>query len=214
MTFPKQPSPSQSPLPINLFASEREIRERLTLADLDDAAIDAVAAQGTDLVAAARALTEAGNGEAAVTVLAQGLKRRAAVWWACAVVRREPAPEVPPADSPRLGAARARELRALEAAEAWVLNPGEAAAQAAHDASREASGTPAGLAALAAFLGGESLAPPGAMPVPPADHLAGIAVSGAIRIAAVRHRPEKSAASLRDFLEIGQRIADGTESWE
>ena len=52
------------------------------------------------------------------------------------------------------------------------------------------------------------------MPVPPADHLAGIAVSGAIRIAAVRHRPEKSAASLRDFLEIGQRIADGTESWE
>ena len=214
MTFPKQPSPSQSPLPINLFASEREIRERLTLADLDDAAIDAVAAGGTDLVAAARALTEAGNGEAAVTVLAQGLKRRAAVWWACAVVRREPAPEVPPADSPRLGAARAREQRALEAAEAWVLNPGEAAAQAAHDASREASGTPAGLAALAAFLGGESLAPPGAMPVPPADHLAGIAVSGAIRIAAVRHRPEKSAATLRDFLEIGPRIADGTESWE
>ena len=195
MTFPKQPSPSQSPLPINIFASEKEIRERLALADLDDASIDAVAAGGSDLVAAARALTEAGNGEAAVTVLAQGLKRRAAVWWACAVVRREPAPEVPPADSPRLVAARAREQRALEAAEAWVLNPGEAAA-------------------LAAFLGGESLAPPGAMPVPPADHLAGIAVSGAIRIAAVRHRPEKSGATLRDFLEIGQRIAAGTESWE
>ncbi len=47
MTFPKQQSPSQSPPPINLFASEKEIRERLTLADLDDAAIDAVAAAGT-----------------------------------------------------------------------------------------------------------------------------------------------------------------------
>jgi len=214
MTPPEQKSALHSSRPINTFASEQEIRERLALADLDDVAIDAAAARGTDLVAAARALAEAGNGEAAVTVLAQGLSRRAAVWWACVVVRREPSPEVPPADSPRALATRARELRALEAAEAWVTNPCESTAQSAHEVSKGASGTPAGLAALAAFLGGESLAPPGAMPVPPGDHLAGIAASGAIRIAAVRHRPEKSGTILREFLEIGQQVANGAESWE
>ena len=202
------------PLPVNVFASEAEVRKRLTLADLDPAAIDAAAALGTDLVAAAHALAGSGAGEAAVAVLAQGLHRRAAVWWACLVVRREPAPEVPPANSPRVAAAREGEIQAIEAAEAWVRSPSEALAQAAHEASKAVPGTPAGLAALAAFLGGESLSPPGAMPVPPGDHLAGIAASGAIRIAAVRHRPETAPATLRDFLELGRAVAAGHHRWE
>jgi hypothetical protein len=53
------------------------------------------------------------------------------------------------------------------------------------------------------------MAPAGQPDVPPAEHLTGVAISGAITLAAVRGHPERAPARLTRFLQAARDIAAG-----
>ena len=159
---------------------------------------------GGSLLESARALVKAGLAEDAVSVLAQSLSRRGAAWWACRVARLEAG-----------GSATPKELRALETAEAWVRQPEQLKAYAAQDAANMAGlANPSGCAALAAFLAGESIAPPHLDPLPPLPYLAGMAAAGAVKLAAARRAPAEPKQELLRLIDAGFAIASGSDTWE
>jgi len=141
----------------------------------------------------------------AVQFLAQALRKREAVWWACTCVRWGQGPQPAP-----------KAAAALAAAERWVREPSEANRRTAEAAAKAASGTstPAGCAAQAAFWSGESLAPAGQSPVPPAPGLAGSAVFGAVLLASVLHNPTGFKDNLAALLDLGVVVAAGEHRWE
>ena len=136
----------------------------------------------------------------AVRLTAHALPKREAVWWACMCANAVPDPGLLPADA----AARA-------AAEAWVRKPtDESLRRAAWDAAQKtAFRSPEAWAAVGAFWSGGSMAPEGLPAVPPAEHLTGVAVSGAVVMAAVRSHPERAEARLGRFLAAARDIAGG-----
>lgn len=151
-----------------------------------------------DVPAALAALLDAGLLNDAARLVAHALPKREAVWWACMCARATET-EPPPADA-----------ESLAAAEAWVRKPEEPHRRQAM-AKAEAAGfrSPEAWAAIGAFWSGGSMAPEGQPVVPPGDHLTGLAVAGAVALAAVRKHPEKADATLRAFLAGAVDIAGG-----
>ena len=145
-------------------------------------------------------LEAAGFFNEAARLSAHALPKREAVWWACMCAGAVPDAELPAPDA----AARA-------AAEAWVRKPGDdALRRAAWDAAQAtAFRSPESWAAVAAFWSGGSMSPVGQPVVPPAEHLTGVAVSGAVVMAAVRGHPERASARLQRFLAAARDIAGG-----
>jgi hypothetical protein len=193
--------------PVNRHASTEAMKLRLQKLDLGDEILamcmlaDGKLAGGS-LVACAAILAAAGQFNPAVAVLAQGLSGRGAAWWACRAARLEP----PDGPSPK-------ELPALEAAERWVRDPVSAHAHAAHAAAKQAGfGTPAGCAAIAAFMAGDTIAPPHLPPLSPPPNGPGLAAAGAVRLAAARRQPVDPDALAR-LLTLGQEVAAGSDSW-
>jgi hypothetical protein len=191
------------------YPTQEAARMRLAKLELADPVVAAVeqpdgTLAGGALVESARALLKAGMAEDAVSVLAQALSRRAAAWWACRVSRLEAG-----------GSPSPKELRALETAEAWVRQPEQLKAYAAQDeANLVGLVAPAGCAAFAAFLAGDSIAPPHLDPLPPLPHLAGMAAAGAVRLAAARRAPTEPKQELSRLLTVGFSIAAGNDTWE
>lgn len=135
----------------------------------------------------------------ATRLLAHALPKREAVWWACMCARHVPQPDLPAADA-----------KALETAEQWVRRQTDELRREAMDYAQESGfSTPECWAAVAAFWSGDSMSPVGQPAVPPAPHLAGRAVAGAVALASVRTRPERASARLRNFLASGREIASG-----
>ena len=129
-------------------------------------------------------LETAGRQNDAVRLAAHALPKREAVWWACMCARAVIVADLPGAD-----AACARSRR----------EPG--CGSATDDAVRRAAWerrpatdfrSPEAWAAVGAFWSGGSMSPEGQPVVPPADHLTGVAVSGAVVLASVRGRPERA----------------------
>jgi hypothetical protein len=149
-------------------------------------------------------LTGAGHLADAELFLAHALPKREAVWWGCRCARRAAGPE-PPAEA----------AAALAAAEAWAAAPGDVNRRKTYPAAEAAGfGHPAGCVALAVFLSGGSIAPPGLAPVPPAEHLTGDCVASALKIAAVLNDPATAPEAHRAFLEIGLAVARGEVRWK
>ena len=139
----------------------------------------------------------------AIRFLAHGLPKREAVWWACHCAKSA---------GTTLGQA---EAAAVQRAERWVADPSEENRQAAMPAAEAAKlGTPAGCAALAAFLSGGSMGPANVAAIPPAETLSGNAVAGAVLIAVVVKEPQKAAEKYRSFLGRGIEIANGKNLWK
>jgi hypothetical protein len=140
----------------------------------------------------------------AVNFLAHALPKREAVWWACQCARLAASSSAPPV------------TEALRAAEQWAADPSEGNRRKAKTAADAAQlSTPAGCAALGAFLSGGSLAPPEIeTPVPPGEHLTARIVAGAIQLAAVMPPPDKAPERFREFLALGQDVAAGINRWQ
>jgi len=136
----------------------------------------------------------------AVRLAAHALPKREAVWWACMCAAAVPDPALPAVDA----AARA-------AAEAWVRKPAdEPLRRATWDAAQQtAFRSPEAWAAVGAFWSGGSMSPEGQPVVPPAEHLTGVAVSGAVVMAAVRGHAERADARFDRFLAAARDIAAG-----
>jgi hypothetical protein len=140
----------------------------------------------------------------AVRFLAQALPNREAVWWACQCVRQASGANPP-----------SKVTAALQAAEKWVTDPSEDNRRAAMPAAEAADmNTPAGCAALAAFWSGGSLVPPNLPAVPPAEHLTGHGVAGAVLLAAIVTEPDKAAEKYRNYLALGIDVANGVNKWK
>lgn len=151
------------------------------------------ASEAVRRLAAAQHLAEAAR------LCAHALPKREAVWWACMCARGVPDPASTEADR-----------AALDAAEAWVRRPQEEARRAASAAANATSFQQAEpWAAMGAFWSGGSMAPEGQPAVPPADHLTGVAVAGAVMIASVRLKPQNAPARLQRFIASAQDIAGG-----
>lgn len=135
----------------------------------------------------------------AVQFLAFALPKREAVWWACLCARselRDPAP--PPI------------LAALEAAEAWVYKPTEENRRTAMQRAQETKFDAPGVwAAVAAFWSGASLAPADLPAVPPAPYLTGVAVAGAVSLAAVQTEAALADKKRQRYIDMAIDIANG-----
>jgi hypothetical protein len=142
--------------------------------------------------------------EQAIKVLAHALPKRAAVWWLCQCAKKT----MPATAKPEVKAA-------LAAAEKWVSDPSDENRRAAFPAAEKADlGTPAGCAALGAFLSGGSLAPPNVTEVvPPAEHLTAKTVAGGLTLAAVMTEPAKAPERYAQFLALGLEVDAGKNRW-
>jgi hypothetical protein len=180
----------------------RTVSELLVATEATPALLEAVEA-APDPPALLTSLLEAEAFPDAVAFLAHALPRREAVWWAWLCAREaagdSPAPEV---------------TAILEATHAWIAEPHDARGRAAFERAEAAGvGTPWGLAALAVFFSGSSVAPETVQPVPPGPYDAAKAVAGAVALAAAEARPDDAAGALRDFVEKGMAVADRTNLW-
>ena len=170
----------------------------MTHLQLEAAAGERVAACAT-AAEALPVLEGAGFLVEAARLVAHALPRREAVWWACMCARHTAGPAGDGADA-----------RAVAAAEAWVRKPTDENRRAAMDLAREAGFQSAqAWSAVAAFWTGDSMAPLEAPKVPPEPHFVGLAVAGAVTLAAVRGRPARRDARLRLFLGSARDIAGG-----
>ena len=135
----------------------------------------------------------------AVQFFAFALPPREAVWWACSCTRahaRDPL-------SPPLA-------EALDAAETWVRRPTEEHRRVAMQRAQATDfQSPAAWVAVAAFWSGGSMAPENLPELPPAAHLLGIAVAGAITLAAVQSEPLAADRKRQHYLASAVDIANG-----
>jgi hypothetical protein len=155
--------------------------------------------QAIDAPDAVQRLEAGGFLTKAVRLIAHALPKRDAVWWACMCAFHTAPADL--AESDRL----AREL-----AENWVRQQTDRLRREAMAKAEAANfATPETWAAVAAFWSGDSMAPAGQKAVPPAPHLCGTAVAGAVMLAAARGDPLWQSARVKRFLGSGRDIAAG-----
>ena len=135
----------------------------------------------------------------AIQFMAFALPKREAVWWACLCARSQVRDSTP-----------AAALAALTAAEAWVYRPTDETRRAAMERAQATQFDSALIwPAVAAFWSGGSLAPPNLPAVPPPSHLSGVAVCGAVTLAAVQTEPALAEQKRQRYIEIAIDVANG-----
>ncbi|GAB3105704.1 hypothetical protein G8770_08665 [Aestuariicella hydrocarbonica] len=135
----------------------------------------------------------------AIKLLAHGLPKREAVWWACLVSRQVQTPETDQ-----------NNIDALVAAEAWARKPSEEnRLRCTLLAEKTKYETPASWAATAASWSTGSLAPPGEPEIQPPEYLYAHAVAGSITLAGSLLNTDDPGESLRQFIKQGINLAEG-----
>lgn len=199
------PTSSGSPAPYGAAAPSRSTAELCAVADVGDdvrALLDG-AAPPPPPKAFIAVLMERDLHADAVRLLAHALPRREAVWWAWVCARKVAGAEPPPLIK-----------AALESTERWIVQPTEDHRRQALAAGEAADfGTPAGCAALAAFMATGSLSPEGAPIVPPGEFMTAKAVSGSVTLSAVSTEPEKAGQKFKEFVQLGIEVAERTKLW-
>jgi hypothetical protein len=138
-----------------------------------------------------------------VALLAHVLPRREAVWWAWSCAR-----DVMDSPDPQT-------VAALESTSKWIVDQTDEQRRAAGDAAESLDyDSPAAMAALAAFMCGDTLGPVDAPPAPPPATGAAQAISGCICMAAAIGDPEGTDDRFRKFIERGMERADKGRIWE
>ncbi len=144
-------------------------------------------------------LMEAGLYPDAIKLLAHGLPKREAVWWACLAARDIQNPQTDDDN-----------INALLAAESWTMKPSEEArlkCKALGEKTKHK--TPASWAATAASWCHGSLAAEGEPVIEPPDHLYAHAVAGSVTLAAVLSDPVDPGERFIRYLKQGLDLARG-----
>jgi len=144
----------------------------------------------------------------AALVLAHGLQKRSAVWWACAICRSQLTQfaNVADGENPLLSA---HEMPAIAAAECWVRDPQEKHRIVARAAAAAAGNrVPAHWAAMAAFWSTGNMTPDAGVLTPPPAFLYALAVVSALDFAAARCGKRRDEFLL-DALRRGVSLASG-----
>ncbi|MCA0894665.1 DUF6931 family protein [Microbulbifer agarilyticus] len=135
----------------------------------------------------------------AVKLLAAGLPKREAVWWACLSARDLHSPETDE-----------NNVKALVAAENWVKSPSEERrliCKQMGEVTKHKS--PASWAATAASWCHGSLAGPNDPVIEPPSHLYAHAVAGSVSLAAVLSDPVTPSGAFKRYLHQGLNLARG-----
>ena len=152
-----------------------------------------------DAAAGLESLVAADRMPDALRLIAHALPKREAVWWACMCARAVPALEPNPLDA-----------EALTAAELWVRRSDEATRRATMEPAQKGGFRSAeSWAAVGAFWSGGNISADGLPEVEPAPNLTGVAVVGAILLAAMRHAPERAPQRFKRFIASARDIAAG-----
>jgi len=144
----------------------------------------------------------------AALMLAHGLQKRTAVWWACVICRNQFSQL---ANTPDIenSYSSAREMSAIEAAENWVRDPQEKYRIAACVAATAAGNrTPAHWASMAAFWSTGNMTPEAGVVTPPPPFLHALAVVSALDFAAARCGKRREEF-FSDALRRGISLASG-----
>lgn len=144
-------------------------------------------------------LMEAGLYPDAIKLLAHGLPKREAVWWACLAARDVQNPQTDE-----------NNINALIAAESWAKKPSEKTrlhCKALGDKTRHQ--TPASWAATAASWCHGSLADEGQPTIEPPEHLYAHAVAGCVSLAAVLSDPITPEKPFLRYMNQGLDLARG-----
>ncbi|HEY1376810.1 MAG TPA: hypothetical protein VGF55_08440 [Gemmataceae bacterium] len=149
-------------------------------------------------------LIEKGQLTDAIRVLAYGLPKPEAVWWACQCVRGLSGSPLPPPA-----------LAAVQAAEKWAADPSDDNRRACLKAGEAADfTTAAGCTALAAYWSGGTHAPPDAKLDPPAEDWTHHAAAGAVMMAALFPDPTKAPERFKKALDLGVQVGSGANKWK
>lgn len=144
-------------------------------------------------------LADAGLYADAIKLLALGLPKREAVWWACLCAREVQGPDTDE-----------NNVKALLAAESWVKNPTEERRKICKLLSEATNyQTPASWAATAATWSHGSLAADGEPVIEPPEHLYAHAVAGCVSLAAVLCDPVDPGKPFSRCLARGLDLARG-----
>lgn len=144
-------------------------------------------------------LMEAGLYPDSIKLLAHGLPKREAVWWACLATRDVQTPETDQDN-----------IDALIAAESWAKRPSEESrlrCKALGEKTKHK--TPASWAATAASWCHGSLADENEPVIEPPDHLYAHAVAGSVTLAAVLSDPVDPNACFIRYMKQGLDLARG-----
>lgn len=156
-----------------------------------------------------RALLQAGHERDARSFLAHALPRRRGLWWACLcaadVLQRNPQ-EGPEDDTL---------TSSLQLAARYVRQPSEEGRREAERLFRALEKSSlAGHLAGAVFYCDGSIAPSHAAPVPAPPQILGRFVSTAVYLAAIQHDVRQYRHRLREYLRMGQEVAEGQHLWQ
>lgn len=144
-------------------------------------------------------LVNAGLYPDAIKLLAHGLPKREAVWWACLAARDIQNPQTDEDN-----------VNALIAAESWVKKPSEDIRKRCKSLGEKTKHqTPASWAATAASWCHGSLAPEGEPVIEPPEHLYAHAVAGAVTLAAAFSDPVNPDKQFIRYINQGLNLARG-----
>lgn len=145
------------------------------------------------------ALVEAGCYYDAIKLLAHGLPKREAVWWACLVARQVQNPDTDQGN-----------IDALIAAEEWARQPSEENRLKCRVlAEKTKYETPASWAATAASWSTGSLAAEGEPDIEPPKYLYAHAVAGSVTLAGMLKDPDDPETCLYHYIQQGSDLARG-----
>ena len=131
----------------------------------------------------------------AIKFQAHHLPADAAVKWASACIKELRSPET-----------KDQKDEPLDAVDQWVKAPGDQtrfAAKEAADKSKKSG--PSKILAMAVFLSGGSLTPPGSPEAPPPKWAAQKMIAGSIQVAVVSDQPAKAKERYQQALKLGKR---------
>lgn len=135
----------------------------------------------------------------AIKLLAHGLPKREAVWWACLATRQAQTPETDELN-----------VNALIAAETWAKKPTEEnRLRCAELAKKTKYETPASWAATAASWSTGSLSEPGEPEILPPEYLYAHAVAGSVSLAGGQLNPDEPSEGMMLFIRQGANLAEG-----